>query len=189
MIKKQKIILVLMSTSVFLAFLILTAFSKTTLDYQGFSIDAAGQVYIGKSNRIDVYCGSNEVVHSFFHNAISRGYAFAVQQEHLYVATGSYVYKFSLTGELLERRPDDADIYYQFLGDKWKPTSVESDTYRFSFWGKLSIIKNETTIIWEESTFSAIVRCGFIISSIAWFLSVIYFVASNQHDWWKKRAI
>lgn len=189
MSKKQKFILVLALTSILIIFLLLVALSKTTLDYRGFSVDGAGRVYVGKSNRIDVYGRDGAVVHSICPKAISRGYTFAVQQDYLCIATGSHVFKYSLAGEFIEQRLDDTYTYDQFQEHKWKSISEEGDTYRFRFWGKLSIIKNETTTVWEEGTFSAVIRCGFIISAIMWFLSVIYFVASNQHDWWKTCTI
>ena len=85
----------------------LSVFGVINTAYYGFALDESSFLYVGKTNKIDVY-GNEGYVKTVFKK--DGWYAFTIQDEKLYIATNSGAIKvLDLSGNLIETIDDSTN--------------------------------------------------------------------------------
>ena len=184
------IIAIFLFTIGIVLFLFLAACTRTTLDYRGFALDANGRLFIGKSQKIDVYDKDGSIKYSVFSKVFARGYTFTIQEETLYVSTGSRSYKMSLTGDILEEYEENPPYTYnQLQRNKWRYMSNSGTEYSFRLLGRCSITDSDSNILWQEPIISSIVRVGLFSSVFFWIIMVASFALLNLKRWYPPKSV
>ena len=71
--------------------------------FTGFAVDAEGCVYVGREAQICVYRDDNQI--RTINAQTSRGYAFTIEDDTIFLDTGSQTYRIDLQGNVVEESP------------------------------------------------------------------------------------
>lgn len=154
-----------------------------------FAVDDQNNIYIGMRNKICVYDENNQI--RTLSPQTSRAYMFTIKEDNtILLSTADTVYSMDLKGNILNSWEDaGADTYNQIQYRKNHFTSQKGDTYKIvSSFGWTRIVKNGTTVVYQISSISFIIKIMLYISFCGSFALPIIYISKarrktqNQED-------
>ena len=142
----------------------------------GFAVDSIGQVYVGKKEKIEVYCNGNLV--RTIHPGTNRGYAFTIQKDQtILLAAGGMVDVLDLEGKLLDSWEDEGTQQLNALLWNWEYSTENGDTYTLrNIAGYEWIEKNNQEVVYSLSVTDYMRTVAFCLSIVYILLAVLYFL-------------
>ena len=177
--KKRQRILLVFSVSVALICGFFSLFSlylrKATIQLNGFAVDSAERLYIGKEGRIEVY--DDGALQYTVSPRTDRAYAFTItDRDVLIVSTVEDVYEMDLTGQTVYREYEDPsfEIYKRLQGiDTF--TSANGNTYTLKNQHlRYAFVKNDTQTVYVMPLYDFIVKITFFVGVFLGFADGIF---------------
>ena len=151
--------------------------NKVTIQLNGFAVDSKERLYIGKSERIEVY--DNGILQYTINPRTGRGYTFTItERDVLIVNTGDYIYEMDLMGEKVYRKYSDrSDNKYDGLGDIIEIFTENGNTYTLkNKYLRYKFVKNGEQTVYEMPLYDFIVKIAFFSAVILSFFSALFFL-------------
>ena len=161
------------STLVLLICVPLLLFGCISLSFRGYGVDSAGNLYVGRDHKINVY-DNGELVNTI-QRFTDRSYAFTIMEnDTILLSTSTTIYRMDLSGTtILEEYPDsNSEMFYELLRQKYAPKNTAADKYTAArIWGKLTI-KQNGEIIYQTPYWEHFVIILFLMSIPCFMVSI-----------------
>jgi len=99
---RVEIVWIILSLPLFLFIVIASLSGAGTISYQGFAYDQEGNLYLGKTSKIDVFSPGGEMIHSI-KVASTMSYDFTIKEETIIVHAGAHLFWIDLEGKELKK--------------------------------------------------------------------------------------
>lgn len=155
--------------------IILIATGAVSPEIRCFALDSIGRIYIGRTNKIDVY-EDGRLINSFS-SKTSKSYEFTIlSDDTILLSTSTTVYSMDLNGNVLDSHPDTG-TFMLLRKQTGKFLTQAGDTYEFRcklLWPR--IVKNGENVVYKISTGSFVVRCVLGLSVICFVVFLVRYV-------------
>ena len=152
--------------------MILLISGRVSFFVNGFAVDADGQLYVGKGNKIIVF--KDDVCIRKIEPPTSRTYKFTIADgQYITLTTSTEIYTMDLFGNIISKQPDEENKLYSEL--QWKKTYTDQKGFHYtlkSVWGRQAIYR-EGVQIYIMPTFDYVVLILFITVLITVFITGI----------------
>ena len=131
--------------------IVLVVFDLVPLTFNGFGVDSAGKLYVGRGHHIEVWEDGTQI--NNIRKGTSRGYTFTIlEDDTILLASGNSVMIMDLDGKTaLKRWEESHKETYNELSNKRVFSAVTGVQYHVDrIYGRLTIMQGET-MIYQES--------------------------------------
>lgn len=173
---------IVISRAVFALCFFLVFLDLLSVTFNGFGVDSAGRLYVGRGQHIEVWENGEQVDN--IRKGTSRGHAFTVlEDDTILIASGNNVWIMDLEGTtFLESWEEENKETYETLSDQRIFTTVTGERYiAGSAYGRLTILQGET-VIYQEPLWECVFGWLFVISFPCVFVSFIIEKIMNRED-------
>lgn len=161
---------------------LLVVFDLVPLTFNGFGVDSAGKLYIGRGHHIEVWEDGTQI--NNIRKGTSRGYAFTISEDDtILLASGNSVLIMDLDGTTaLKRWEESRKETYNELSNRRVFTAVTGVKYHADrIYGRLTILQDETTI-YQEPLVICIFTWVSVISFPCFVASILISKAMKRND-------
>ncbi len=142
---------------------------KISTGFHGFGVDSEENIYVGKDQRIEVYC-DQQLLYSFPFNA--RAYILAIQDDHVLLATPEQATYMDFKGNQLKSVEDNGTLYRSMPQHSNQFVSSCGKHYLL----KTGLIKKNTILCEEDGTVLYTTSLPEQIMQFVFTISVIVFI-------------
>ena len=157
--------------------LILLITDNATLSINGFGVDSAGRVYVGRIYKIEIFEDGQRI--SQIDIPHYRNWSIEISQDDsIILSNGSVVYVMGLSGEVMSQMEDPGGERYREARDKRSIIGGDGQEYRLrNSFGKTIIVDAKGEPVYEGAILDQVVQLSFYLS-IAGLLVSIPFIRS-----------
>lgn len=143
------------------------------MTYEGYAVDSAERIYVGKNTGIEVYDGAEKI--RTISPRTSRCYKFTVQEnDTILLSTGKTVYLIDQDGETIEQYQDDLMRTYRDIESEQKHfTSASGTEYeQTNMFGYYRIMRSDGVCVYSMPWLDYAARIVFFLAFISLFIFI-----------------
>lgn len=142
--------------------------------YEGFALDSAERLYVGKNTGIEVYENGNKI--RTISPPSSRFYVFTISDDKIVSSVGEMIYVMNLEGEIIEKRTISYDTHLKLKRNSKRFVSESGNEYiSSSCLGYYRIMRSDGLCVYSMPVLDYIVN---VVASFALGLSYLIFVTT-----------